>query len=164
MLTLLLTAALLAQKVTVEFDHEANFAQYKTYAIREGRLNSKHPALNSELTKKNIEHELKQRLSQHGLSPVPAGEAADLNVFYHLGQARKTETEAYAVGWRGRGTRYVRVPYAEGTLVIDLRDPKLKALVWRGIASVEERDAAKIEGKLDDMVKKALDKYPPKKK
>ena len=66
------------------------------------------------------------------------------------------------MGWRGLGTRWVRVPYAEGTLVIDLRDPSTRSLVWRGIASEEKRDPIKLEGKLDDMVKKPLKKYPPK--
>lgn len=58
----------------------------------------------------------------------------------------------------------MRVPYAEGTLVIDLRDPATHALVWRAIAAEEKSDATKIEGKLNDMVKKSIDKYPPKKK
>jgi hypothetical protein len=88
---------------------------------------------------------------------------ADLNVRYTFGSARKVETEAYPAGWYGWGTRIVRVPYAEGTLVIDLRDPTTRSLVWRGISSEEKTDASKIEGKLDKMVKKALDKYPPKK-
>jgi hypothetical protein len=56
----------------------------------------------------------------------------------------------------------VRVPFAEGTLVIDLRDPTTRSLVWRAISSEEKSDALKIEGKLDNMVKKSLDKYPPK--
>jgi hypothetical protein len=54
------------------------------------------------------------------------------------------------------------VPYTEGTLVIDLRDPSTRSLVWRGIASEEKSDAAKIEGKLNDMVRKTIEKYPPK--
>ena len=65
---------------------------------------------------------------------------------------------------RGWGTRVARVPYTEGTLVIDLRDPATRSLVWRAIASVEKKDANKIEGKLDDMVRKSLEKYPPKPK
>jgi hypothetical protein len=56
----------------------------------------------------------------------------------------------------------VRVPYTEGTLVIDLRDTSTRSLVWRAIARQDKSDAAKIEGKLDDMVKKSFDKYPPK--
>jgi hypothetical protein len=56
----------------------------------------------------------------------------------------------------------VRVPFTEGTLVIDMRDPSTRSLVWRAIASEEKSDAIKIEGKLDDMVRKSLEKYPPK--
>ena len=58
----------------------------------------------------------------------------------------------------------MRVPYADGTLVIDLRDPSTHSLVWRGISTEEQRDATKIRGKLDDMVKKPIEKYPPKAK
>jgi hypothetical protein len=56
------------------------------------------------------------------------------------------------------------VPYTEGTLVIDLRDPTTRSLVWRGIAREEKQDPYKIEQKLDDMVRKAVEKYPPKPK
>ena len=57
----------------------------------------------------------------------------------------------------------MRVPYAEGTLVIDLRDPTTRFLVWRAIAAEGKSDATKIEGKLGSMVKKSIEKYPPKK-
>jgi len=157
------TASAFAQKVTVEFDQAADFTKFKTFAIRNGQLNSRNPALNSELVKKQIEADIVKDLSTRGLTQVSSG-PADLNVVYHFGSARKTEVEAYPAGWRGWGTRYVRVPYAEGTLVIDLRDTSTHSLVWRGISSEEKSDAAKISGKLDDMVKKSIEKYPPKKK
>jgi hypothetical protein len=48
--------------------------------------------------------------------------------------------------------------------VIDLRDPSTRSLVWRGVSAEDKSDAAKISGKLDDMVKKSIEKYPPKKK
>jgi hypothetical protein len=48
--------------------------------------------------------------------------------------------------------------------VIDLRDPTTRSLVWRAIATDEKSDATKLQGKLDDMVRKSIDKYPPKKK
>jgi hypothetical protein len=51
---------------------------------------------------------------------------SDLNVRYTLGIRLNVETEAYLAGWRGLGTRIVRVPYAQGTLAIDLRDPRLR--------------------------------------
>jgi len=158
-----LSAALVwAQKITVEFDQAADFSQYKTFAIRDGQLNSRNPALNSELVKKRIEADIIRDLTARGLE-ITTGKS-DLNVRYHFGSVRKAELETYPAGWRGFGTRVVRVPYTEGTLVIDLRDPSTRSLVWRGIASEEKSDGTKIEGKLDDMVRKAIDKYPPKPK
>ncbi len=164
-LLLMLAAALAAnaQKVTIEFDQAAFFGKYHTFAIRDGQLNSSNPALNSELVKKRIDADIERWLSSRGLVLVTAG-PADLNVRYRLGVARKSEVEAFPAGWRGFGTRIVRVPYAEGTLVIDLRDPTTRSLVWRAIASEEKNNPAKIEGKLDAMVKKSLEKYPPKQK
>ncbi len=152
-----------AQKVTVEFDQAADFSHYKTFAIRDGRLNSNNPALNSPLIKKQIETDIERDLTARGLTMVTSG-PSDLNVRYTFGAARRTEVEAYPAGWYGMRTRYVRVPYAEGTLVIDLRDPATRSLVWRTIAAEEKNDASKIQGKLDDMVKKSIGKYPPKKK
>jgi hypothetical protein len=152
-----------AQKVTMEFDQTIDFSKYKTFAIRDGQLNSRNPALNSPLVKKQIDADIQNNLTEKGLTMVTSG-PSDLNIRYTFGAARKTEVEAYPAGWYGLGTRYVRVPYAEGTLVIDLRDPTTRSLVWRAIASEEKSDGAKIEGKLDDMVRKSIEKYPPKPK
>jgi hypothetical protein len=161
-LTLLAVLGAFAQKVTVEFDPATDFGKFKTFAVRDGQLNSKNPALNSELVKKRIEAAIQRDLTAKGLMMVSG--QSDLNVRYHFGSARRAEIERYPAGWRGWGTRVVRVPYTEGTLVIDLRDPATRSLVWRGIAREDKSDAAKIEGKLDDMVRKSFDKYPPKQK
>ena len=155
-----LPVALLAQQVDVEFDQGAPFSDYRTFAIREGRLNSKNPTLNSELTRKHIEAEIRKHLAEKGLHE--ALDRPDLNIAFVLGTQRKVETEVYPAGWRGFGRRVVRVPYAEGTLVINLRDTKRKELVWRSVAVVDKADAMKLQSKLDDLVKKSIDKYPPK--
>jgi len=161
-LGLLVACAAFAQKVTVEFDSAVDFSRFRTFAIRGGQLNSRNPALNSELIKKQIEADIAKDLATRGLTMATSGEA-DLNVRYTLGAARKTEVEAYPAGWRGLGTRYVRVPYAEGTLVINLRDPMTRGLVWRSIATEGKNDATKLASKIDDMVRKSIEKYPPKK-
>ena len=152
----------LAQKIDVEFDETADFARYKTFHIVEGQLNAKAAALNSDLTRRRIENEIRKRLAEKGLMEVES--KPDLNVRFTLGQARRTEVEAYPAGWRGLGTRRVRVAYTEGTLVINLRDTSRKELVWRSVAEEEKHDAMQISQHLDDMVRKSIDKYPPKKK
>jgi hypothetical protein len=161
LLILLPASAAFAQKVEIESDAAADFTRYHTFAIRDGRLNAKNPSLNNELVRKRIEADIRRDMEAKGLVFVAEGKS-DLNVRFTLGAARKVETEAYPAGWRGWGTRVVRVPYTEGTLVIDLRDPTTRSLVWRAIAREDKGDASKVEGKLDDMVKKAIEKYPPK--
>jgi len=65
---LLLSAALAwGQKITIEFDQAADFSKYKTFAIRDGQLNSRNPALNSELVKKRIEADITRQLTERGL-------------------------------------------------------------------------------------------------
>ena len=161
LLALVGAAAAWAQKVTIEFDQTVDFGRYRTFAIRDGRLNSANPVLNSELIRQRINADIERGLSARGLI-LATGGPSDLNVRYTFGAVRRAEVEAFPAGWRGFGTEIVRVPFTEGTLVIDLRDPRTRSLVWRGISTEDKSDAAKIEGKLDNMVKKALDKYPPK--
>jgi Domain of unknown function (DUF4136) len=162
LLPLLVAGQIYAQKVEIEFDESADFSRYKTFAVQEGQLNAKAPALNSELTRKKIDNEIRKRLIEKGLMEVSA--KPDLNVRFTLGSARRSEVEAYPAGWRGLGTRRVRVAYTEGTLVINLRDTSKRELVWRAIAVEDKSDPAKISEHLDDMVKKSIEKYPPKKK
>jgi hypothetical protein len=162
LLPLLLAGQMLAQKIDIEFDESADFSRYKTFAIQEGQLNAKAPALNSELTRKKIDNEIRKRLIEKGLMEVSA--RPDLNVRFTLGSARRTEVEAYPAGWRGLGTRRVRVAYTEGTLVINMRDTSRRELVWRAIAVEDKSAPAQISEHLDDMVRKAIEKYPPKKK
>jgi hypothetical protein len=161
LLALLGAHGALAQKITMEFDQGADFSKYKTFAIREAQLNSKSAALNSPLVRKQIDADIVRYFAAKGLTMVTG--KSDLNVRYVFGSARKSELETYPVGWYGMGRRVVRVPYSEGTLVLDLRDPNTRSLVWRAIASEEKSDPTKLEGKLDDMVKKSIEKYPPKK-
>ena len=162
LLGLLATMAASAQKVSIEFDPAASFAKYHTFAIRDGQFNSRNPRLSGELVKKRIEAALQRDLTARGLAMVPGPGPADLNVVYTFGQGREMKPEAYPAGWRGWGVRVIPVPYAEGTLVIDLRDPTTHSLVWRARAEVEKSDALKVENKIDDMVRKSVKKYPPK--
>lgn len=162
-LAFLVGASAFGQKIQIESDQAVDFSHFKTFAIASGRLTSANPSLNNDLIKKRIESDIQRDLQAKGLTFVASG-PSDLNVRYTLGAARGVETEAYPAGWRGWGTRVVQVPYAEGTLVIDLRDRSTHTLVWRAIAREDQSDASKLEPKLDSMVKKAFDKYPPKEK
>ncbi|MEO8099167.1 MAG: DUF4136 domain-containing protein [Acidobacteriota bacterium] len=151
----------LAQDVDIEFDEGANFSTFKTFRIVNQTVSAKAPALNNELVKKKIEGEIRKRLTAKGLKEVTAQQ--DLGVRYNLGANPRTDVTTIPAGRLGRQRRVVRDQYTEGTLIIDLRSRLDQELVWRAIVSEDEKNPAKIEGRLDEMVKKAFDKYPPKK-
>ena len=159
--SLLCLTAAFGQKIQTEFDSSVNFSGFKTFTIAPGRMHSADPSLNNELTQKKLAADIQQSMEAKGLTMVNPGKA-DLRVVYTLGTPRGVQTEAYPAGWRGWGTRVVKVPYTKGTLVIDLRNTATHSLAWRSIARDDETDASKIESKLDRMVKKSFDKYPPK--
>ena len=153
---------LAAQKIETEFDQAADFSKFKSFTIREGQLNAKTPALNNELVRKRIENDLRSALTAKGLFEATTGQG-DLNVRFSLGAARRNEVDVYPTGWYGLGRRRVVTQYTQGTLVIDLRDASKRELVWRAIATAEKNNPSDVEKKLDDMVRKSIDKYPPKK-
>lgn len=74
------------------------------------------------------------------------------------------------VGPRGRvierktNTRKQVYVQAKDTLVIDLRNSATKELAWRAHCVDHQDDPAKLEKRLPNMVVKAFQKYPPKKK
>ena len=156
----LVPLALSAQKITVEFDEARDFSDYKSFHLLNGTIHSRNPSLNNELVTKKIDALLRKRLTERGLTEV--AEQPDVNVVYSLGSGRRRQVERYGVGWRG--TRTLVSSYSEGTLIINLRDARKHELVWRAIAIEDKTDPMKIQAALDDMVKKSVEKFPPKKK
>lgn len=158
LLVLLSATPSLAQTVSVESDESVDFTKFKSFAVLEGKLTSRSPALNSDLTKQRIAKEIETALTAKGLT-LATGQA-DLNVSFELGSARILETKTYPAGWRGHGTRVVSVPQSSGTMVIDLHDATTNSLVWRSITVESEPNPIKLADNLDKLVKKAIAKYP----
>ena len=59
------------QRITTEFDEGVDFSKFKTFAVRDGQLNSPSPALNSDLRKKRIETEIERALKRDAGASVP---------------------------------------------------------------------------------------------
>ncbi len=156
-----LPAVALAQKVTMEFDRNADFSDFHTFYINVGQLNAKSPVLNNDLIRKQIQDDIRTQLTAKGLAEVTAG-PRDLNVGFSLGSVPRREVEYYPAGWWG--TRRAVTGYTEGTLVINLHETSMRTLVWRTITVEDKARPADVQAKLDTMVKKAFERYPPKKK
>ena len=168
--SLLLPVAAQAQKVSYDFDKTADFAKFKTFALRDG-TKSGNPLVDGRITAA-----LEAALATKGLKRNDT--SPDVYVVTHLTFETKKDITTFstgpaygAYGWRwggGWGTTDVRVnDILVGTLVIDLADASKQELVWRGIG-VKEVDPQPKPEKVDKNVKgavaKILKNYPPKKK
>ena len=163
LLLLLPGSSLRADDKSVDFDEDKDFSKYGSFDIRQQVINSKAPALNSSLVKDRIANAIRRELSNDGL--FKDATQPDLIVNFRLGAEVERDVDTYRVGRIGRRrTRVVVDKYAEGTLVIDLRERQSGELVWRGIYDDKEGDFTKLARKLDDDVKKLFEEYPPKKK
>jgi hypothetical protein len=154
-----------AQKVQTDFDHQANFSQYKTYSWQEIK-----PA--NSLWDARIKNAVDAQLAAKGWTQVPSGGDVAV-VAIKTTQTQRTLQTFYngfggGWGWRrfgGRGfgdATTTEQDYKEGTLVIDLYDAKIKQLIWRGSAEDTLSDnAGKNEKNLDKGVVKMFKAFPP---
>jgi hypothetical protein len=157
-------ALLLAQKTSFDYDKTANFAAFKTYALKDGTK------VGDPLIDGRIVAAIESELGAKGLTQTAA--KPDVTVTYHIAFDKKQDITAYNTGgmgyrWGGGwGTTDVRVnEILVGTLVIDIVDANKGDLAWRGIGVKEVDVQAKAE-KRDKNIKAAVGKmlknFPPK--
>ena len=69
---MLCAIAVFADEHSVDFDHHTNFSTLKTFAVREGKINSPRPELNNAIVGKKIADairaELRAKSRRHGPS------------------------------------------------------------------------------------------------
>jgi hypothetical protein len=162
-LTLALATVSSAQQVKTDYDHDANFSQYKTYSWQ--KVQTKDPLLVD-----RIKSAVNSALAAKGWKEVPSG--GDVAVFA-IEMTRNQQTldtfyDGFGGGrrWGGFGgfgdaTTTVET-YKVGTLVIDLFDGKTEKLIWRSSSSDTLSDNADKNTKnLDKGVNKMFQHFPP---
>ncbi|MBI3680499.1 MAG: DUF4136 domain-containing protein [Acidobacteria bacterium] len=159
---LLAGPAMVVAKVHVDLDETADFSRYRTFTIRDGRIRSPHPTLDNSLVQKKLHTAIAAELKKKGLTEATA--KADVIVTFSVGSRDRKEVETFPSGGRGRGSRRYVYRVTDSTLVIDLRDPGTKELVWRATCTDTAQDPARLEKKISEDVSKAFKDYPPKKK
>jgi hypothetical protein len=146
-----------AQKVSVDSDPGAPFANYRTYAWIEGT-----PAPNP-LNEDRLHMEVDARLALKGLRMNTTN--PDLVVVTHVTTKERQELVVSGFGygpWWGGGYSTANVEtYIDGTLVLDLYDAKTKKMVWRGVATATASDKpTKNISKMNKALDKMFEKYP----
>ena len=147
-------------RVRSDYDPNANFKKYRTFAIREGNSTG-NPVMDQ-----RIREELVTAFKAKGLDEVRP-ENADVVVVPHTATrtARSYETfyDNTWAGWRWRWAQPTVVvsEFPVGTLVVDVFDNQAKTAVWHGYASdVLSDKPSENAAKVDTAVRKLIQKYP----
>jgi len=165
-MVVLLASAAWAQKVDVDWDRDADFSKFKTYAWTE----SKHPAHG--LWAQRVMDGVDAKLAAAGLKKVDASAHPDLEVVYNAGIKEHTVVEDYDYGyrpwwgWYGPRPQY-STSYVEkqATLIVDLVDNSNKMMVWRSVARDTLADSSDKNLKtFNKTLDKMFKSFPPKKK
>jgi hypothetical protein len=158
--------AAFAQQVKTDFDHQANFSQYKTYSWQEIK-----PA--NSLWDARIKGAVDAQLAAKGWTQVDSGGDVAIVAIATSQTERTLQTfyDGMGGGWRWRGfggmgeATTTEQDYKEGTLLVDLYDAKTKKLIWRGSAQdTVSNNADKNEKNLNKGVAKMFKKFPPQAK
>ena len=173
---LFFAASAWAQKVSYNFDSQADFSKYKTFRWEE------HPnSVNiDDLTKKELGAALNAQLATKGLTNTTDANA-DLVLVYQLALRQEKELTTlssgygYGPGWRGgwyggmgSGISTTTANTINiGSLDVDMYDAAAKKLVWRGVVSKAINEKAKPDKRQKNMqkaAKKLFKNYPPPQK
>jgi len=127
----LVSAYAVGQQVSVNYNHNANFAQYHTYAWGSNNTNQIQNSILAQVAQQDIE----AAMAQKGLQKVPESQNPDLILTASGGEREQTSWNAW--GMRGIGGGMGGLSPEQNivtTMVVSLYDTKARELVWRGIA------------------------------
>jgi len=181
LLSLALTACSTV-KVSTDYDQNTDFTMLKGFSwLPEAeKIEQDSTYLNNRIMDIRITKAVNQQLINQGFS---FSTTADFYVNYNITSEKKTDIRNYAnysgygpswgwgVGYGHRGMSLsahseTRIDeYQQGSLIVDVIDPKSLELIWRGIGSKrlpESTDAAEMDKLVAEVVKNILIKFPPK--
>jgi len=161
--------------VTTDYDHAANFGEYKTFAVydlkaQEGQVN--------QLNVDRVTNAIRSEMIAKGFTETSSNPDLKVNAVTILKnkQSVTANSDFYGYGgmyrpygyWGGGGmmggasTTFNTYDYVDGSLVIDIVSTKTQKLVWQGIGN------AQIDSKPDNpeefiasSIKKILAGFPP---
>ena len=148
-------------KVRINYNRDANFADYKSFMWINEPSTPKDP-----LIAHRIVESINAQFTQKGFEHV---RDADLAVSVNVASQEKQTLERFYAGFEnwfwdlGVGPPTAKVEtYAEGTIVVDLFDAHTKTVIWRGPAVMEVSDQReKVAHEAEIAIQKLFKDFPP---
>jgi Domain of unknown function (DUF4136) len=168
---LLLLATPLPAKTQVDFNPEINFEQFKTFAYLGGINKLVMQQLNPDLLSDRVHRSVTRELTAKGLREVKPDENPDLVVRYWATSSKDADTtwftnfgvyEPYIGSYWGFWYNTISTTTRrQGTLTVDLIDPKKKDLVWRVYIVRKITNVDKVWKQADEDFTKGFGSFPP---
>lgn len=154
----LMPMTVLAQQVSVNYNHSQDFSQYHTYAWASNNSNQVQNSILAQVAQQDINSQLQAK----GLQMVQENQNPDLIVLASGGMKQQTSYSAWGMRGIGGGMGSITPEQSvEGTLIVDLHDSKNQSLVWRGIAQdTLNNNGDKNQQMLNKAIQKMFNKYP----
>lgn len=161
-------------KVQVDFNPEIDFSKYKTFAYIGGVENLVMLQLNPELINDRVHRAVTREMTAKGLREVQSNDNPDLVVRYWANSS--TQINVSAMGNWGPYGAYIgsywgflydtvtATSQREGSLLLDLIDPRKKDLVWRLYIMRKINNVDKAWKQADEDFTKGFESYPPSQK
>ena len=165
-------------KIEVDFDRDAEFNSYKTFAWKETPETSIKGA--SPLMHSRIKNAIEDEFAKGGLQQVEPDENPDIFITYHTSDREEVRYDTthygydygfgpgwdyyggyYGGGMGGMGSSVTTArTYTRGTLVVDIWDAGTKNLVFRGAAmAVVKPNPEKVARQIDKAITKMGKKF-----
>jgi hypothetical protein len=160
-------------KIGYDYDKQADFSKYKTYAFSEDALNLPIQQLNRDRILKAVETELAAKGFSKSDSPdvlidlqVKAQKEVEATAT-NMGGGMYGGRYGFAGGYGYGGTTHVDYnEYTVGSLFINMVDKATEKIVWQGRGSQtidEDATPTKRDANINNGVKQIFTQYPPKK-
>jgi hypothetical protein len=158
-------------KTTIDFDPKIDFSKFKTFAYVGGVENLVAIQLNPDLINIRFHHMVVRELEKKGLHEVNFGQNPDLIVRYWANP--ETQVDVAVMGNWGAYGPFIGSDWSylyntvtstsrhQGTLILDLIDPKAKALVWRVYLVRKMSDPDKDPKKAEEEFTDSFKSFPP---
>lgn len=154
-------------RVNTDYDKNADFNQYKTFAFHKTGIDKVEI---SDLDKRRILNAIDAEMTDKGFTK---SEKPDILINIFTKSRQQVDVNQFNAGW-GYGWGWGWNPWmwggnntsvtttTEGTLYIDLVDAKKKELIWQGEGiGVLTQNIKHKDERIQEFVKKILAKYPP---
>jgi len=131
-LLLCITSAIaVGQQVSVNYDHNASFSQYHTYAWGSNNANQIQNSILAQVAQQDINTAMQGK----GFQMVQENQNPDILLTANGGLKQTTSWSAWGMRGIGGGMGGITPQQnVEATLIVDLYNMKTQSLIWRGIA------------------------------